>query len=99
MTELGLKIVNPLIDSGKIELYTRFADDTLLLAKEEDINYIFNKFNSFHPSLQFTIDRFDNDKVHFLDIQLIKIRLTYIINQHIQDNILISPVTLLGQHG
>ena len=54
MTELGLKIVNPLIDSGKIELYTRFADDTLLLAKEEDINYIFNKFNSFHPSLQFT---------------------------------------------
>ena len=72
MTELGLKIVNPLIDSGKIELSTRFADDTLLLAKEEDINYIFNKFNSFHPSLQFTIDRFDNDKVHFLDISFDK---------------------------
>ena len=56
MTELELKIVNLLIDSGKIKFYTRFVDDTLLLAKEEDIDYIFNKFNSFHPSLQFTID-------------------------------------------
>ena len=70
MTELELKIVNPLIDSGKIKFYTRFIDDTLLLAKEEDINYIFHKFNSFHPSLQFTIDRFDNGKVHFLDISI-----------------------------
>ena len=55
-------------NSGKIKFYARFVDDTLLLANEEDINYIFNKFNSFHPSLQFTIDRFDNGKVHFLDI-------------------------------
>ena len=72
MTELELKIINPLIDSGKITFYTRFIDDTLLLAKEEDINSIFKKFNSFHPSLQFTIDRFDNDKVNFLDISIDK---------------------------
>ena len=57
-----------LIGSGKIKFHTRFVDDTLLLAKEEDINYIFNKFNPFHPSLQFKIDRFDNGKVHCLDI-------------------------------
>ena len=72
MTELELKIVNPLIDSGKTKFYTRFVDDTLLLAKEEDINYIFNKFNPFHPSLQFTLDHFDNGKVHFLDISIDK---------------------------
>ena len=72
MTELELKIINPLIDSGKTTFYTRFVDDRLLLAKEEDINSIFKKFNSFHPSLQFTIDRFDNDKVNFLDISIDK---------------------------
>ena len=72
MTELELKIVNPLIDSGKTKFYTRFVDDTLLLAKEEDINYIFNKFNPFHPSLQFTLDHFDNGKVDFLDISIDK---------------------------
>ena len=72
MTELELKIVNPLVDSGKIKFCTRFVDDTLLLTKEEDINYVFNKFNSFHPSLQFTIDHFDNGKVQFLDISIDK---------------------------
>ena len=45
MTELELKIINPLIDFGKKTFYTRFVDDTLLLAKEEDINSIFKKFN------------------------------------------------------
>ena len=72
MTELELKIVFTFIDSGKIKFYTRLVDDTLLLAKEEDINYIFNKFNSFHPTLQFTMDCFDNGKVHFLDISIDK---------------------------
>ena len=72
MTELEIKIVNLLINSGKIKFYTRFVGDTLLLAKEEDINYIFKKFNSFHSSLQFTIDRFDNGNVHFLDISIDK---------------------------
>ena len=38
MTELERVIVEPLITSGKIKFYARYVDDTLLLAKEEDIN-------------------------------------------------------------
>ena len=72
MTVIELKIFNPLIDSGKIKFYTRFVDDTLLLAKEKDINNIFNKLKSFHPSLQFRINRYDNGKVHFLGILIDK---------------------------
>ena len=38
MTELERVIVEPLITSGKIKFYARYVDDTVLLAKEEDIN-------------------------------------------------------------
>ena len=45
VAELGRVIVEPLITSGKVKFYIRYADDTLLLAKEEDIKFIFDKFN------------------------------------------------------
>ena len=38
MTELDRVIVEPLLTSGKIKFYARYVNDTLLLAKEEDIN-------------------------------------------------------------
>ena len=51
MTELEKVIVEPLITSGNIKFYTRHVDDTLLLAKEEDIMFVFDKFNLFHKNL------------------------------------------------
>ena len=51
MTELEKVIVEPLITPGNIEFYTRHVDDTLLLAKEEDIMFVFDKFNLFHKNL------------------------------------------------
>ena len=48
MTELERVTVEPLITSAKIKFYIQYTDDTLLLAKEEDIKFIFDKFNSFH---------------------------------------------------
>ena len=68
MTELETVIVEPFIRSGKMKFYIRYVDDTLLLEKEEDIMFIFDKFNSFHKNLKFTIDRFDDNNIHFLDI-------------------------------
>ena len=56
MTELEKKIVKPMIESGKLKFYKRFVDDTLLLAKEDYINYIFGKFSSFHKNLKFIRD-------------------------------------------
>ena len=67
MTELEIVIVEPLTTSGKIKFYIRYVDDTHLLAKDEDIMYIFDKFNSFHKNLKFTIDSFDDNNIDFLD--------------------------------
>ena len=72
MTELDRVTLIPLIRSGKIKFYIRFVDDTLLLAKEYDIMFIFDKFSSFHENLKFTIDRFDDNNTHFLDITIDK---------------------------
>ena len=66
MTESKRVIVEPLIRSGKINFYIR------LLAKEENIMFIFDKFNSFHKNLKFTIGRFDDNNTHFLDIAIDK---------------------------
>ena len=72
MTELERVIVEPLITSGKIKFYIRYVDDTLLLPKEEDIMFIFDKFNSFNKKLKFAIDRFDDNNIHFLYIAIDK---------------------------
>ena len=72
MTEFERVIVEPLIRSGKIKFYIRYVDDTLLLAKEEDIMFIFDKFNSYHVNFKFTIDRFDDNNIHLLDIAIDK---------------------------
>jgi len=70
MTEMEKIIVDPLIADGSIPFYTRFVDDTLLLAKPEDVNRILGLFNSFHPKIQFTCDEFLDGNVHFLDLRI-----------------------------
>ena len=73
ITELEKKIVKPMIESRRLKFYVRYVHDTLLLAKEGDINYIFGKFNSIRKYLKFAIYRFDdNNNVHFLDIAINK---------------------------
>ena len=72
MTELERVTVIPLITSGKIKFYTRYVDKTLLLLKEEDIKFIFDKFNSFHKNLKFAIDHFDDNNIYFLGITINK---------------------------
>ena len=70
MTELEDDIIRPLITSDKLKFYVRYVDDTLVLAKPEDIPLILDKLNSFHPQIQFTYEEFvDHNDVHFLDIK------------------------------
>ena len=59
-----------LINSGLIKFYIRYVDDTLLLAKEDDIDNIVQQFNAFDDNLKFTIDKFADSDVHFLDIKV-----------------------------
>ena len=70
MTEMERCVVDELIDSGKIKFYSRYVDDTLLLVKPEDVDEILHKFNSFHRSLEFTVDKFDNCVPHFHDLEI-----------------------------
>ena len=67
MTELERIVVSDLNSSGLIKFSIRYVDDTLLLAKEEDINNILLRFSSFDKNLKFTIDKFTNKNIHFLD--------------------------------
>ena len=70
MTELEKIVVSDLISSGLIKFYIRYVDDTLLLAKEDDIDNIVQQFNAFDDNLKFTIDKFTDNNVHFLDIKI-----------------------------
>ena len=70
MTEFEKIIVNKLITDGIIKFYIRYVDDTLVLAKEKDIVNTMKEFNSFDKNIKFTMDKFDDGIVHFLDIKI-----------------------------
>ena len=71
MTEFENIIIKPLINNGTIALYKRYVDETIVLAKPCDLDIILKQFNSFHPQIQFTIDQFSHNDMHFLDIQIL----------------------------
>ena len=71
MTALEDEIVRDLIDQNVIKFYTRYVDDTLVLIKPSDTNFVLNKLNSYHSQIQFTYKEFvDLNDVHFLDIKI-----------------------------
>ena len=70
-TELETKVVDSLFKDGLLKFYIRYVDDTLALIKESDIDDVIGKLNSFHPSLNVTVDKFDDGVVHYLDLKII----------------------------
>ena len=70
LTEFEKVIVAPLMESGILKFYCRYVDDTLVLVKEDQIDKILKAFNSFHNNLQFTVNKFENEDVHFLDLKI-----------------------------
>ena len=69
MTELESTTVKELVDKSLVKLYMRYVNDTLLLVKDKDINYIQKRLNSFVKNIKFTFDTFPDGKEHFLDIK------------------------------
>ena len=47
MTECEKFIVDKLIKEKVIMFYTRYVDDTLLIIRKKNINYVLNQFNNF----------------------------------------------------
>ena len=72
MTELGSTIVKELVDKSLVKLYMGYVDDTLLLVKDKDINYVDKHLNSFDKNIKFTVDTFPNGKVHLPDTKVDK---------------------------
>ena len=70
MTELEKVIIDDLVSTGIIKFYIRYVDDTLVLAKPQDFGLILSKLNSYNKSLNFTIDTFPDNDIHFLDIRI-----------------------------
>ena len=50
--------------------YSRYADDTLVVIKPEDLNRVHNALNNFDRNLKFTLDTFNDVVPHFLDIEI-----------------------------
>ena len=70
MTEFEKVVVENLIKTSIVKLYARYVDDTLLVIKRKDIDFIIQKFNSFDKRLKFTVDTFEYCVPHFLDIEI-----------------------------
>ena len=78
MTKLEIKVADNLFKDSKVvdNLFKlisniHYVDDTLALIKESDIDNILSKLNSFHPSLNFTVDKFDDGVLHYLELKII----------------------------
>ena len=63
-------VVTPLMKSRVLKFYCRYVDDTLVLVKEDQVDKILKAFNVFHNNLWFTVDKFENENVHFLDLKI-----------------------------
>ena len=70
LTELEIKFVDSLFKDGLLKFYIRYVDDTLTLIKESDIDNVLSKLNDFHPSPNFTVEKFDDGVVHYLDVKI-----------------------------
>ena len=64
----------PLKKSGILKFYWRYVNDMLVLVKEDQTEKNLKAFNSFHNNLQFTVDKFDNENVYFLDLTIMNNR-------------------------
>ena len=68
MTHLENKLMAHLRNAG-ILWYKRYVDDTFaIIDKNANINDIIKILNSFHPAIQFTSTKEENDELPFLDV-------------------------------
>ena len=68
MTECEKVIVGKLVKEGPIKFYVHYVDDTLLVAKRQQIDKVLKAFKGFDKNLKFTVDKFENETPHFKDL-------------------------------
>ena len=70
LTEFEKNVVMFLVENGILKFYCRYVVDTLVLVKEVQVDKILKAFSSFYSNLWFTVDKFENENAHFLDIKI-----------------------------
>ena len=52
-------------------MWLRYVDDTFILwPHQEDVQILMNHVNSIRPSIQFTMEKEQDNKLPFLDVQI-----------------------------
>ena len=69
-TEFEEVVAENLIKTGIVTFCARYVDDTLLVVKRKNIDFILQKLSSFDKSLKFTINTFEHCVPNFLDIEI-----------------------------
>ena len=62
-------IVDNLVKEGAINFYIRYVDYTSLLVKCQNNQILLKAFNWFDSNIKFTVDRFENEAPHFMDLE------------------------------
>ena len=69
-TELENKVIKPPINNDTIKFHCWYVDDTLLVVKPQNISCIHKLLNGFDKNLNCTVDLFENEVPHFLDLEM-----------------------------
>ena len=70
MTEYEKVIVDNLVNERIIKFYVPYVDGILLLFQRQHIEKVLKAFNGFDKNLKFTVDRFENESPHFLELEI-----------------------------
>ncbi len=67
------KIISIIHNHDKNSKYYRYVDDALYISQNNgsSINEIMNEINKIHNNIQFTVDKEDQNKIHYLDLTII----------------------------
>ena len=57
-----------LFNKGYLKFYIRYMDNMVVLMKKSDVPIVLQALDGFHKNLNFTVDTFEDKKVHFLDL-------------------------------
>ena len=81
---------------GIIKFYCHYVDDILLVKKPEKLSHVYDLINQFDNNLRFTVDLFENDTPHFLNLEISPNRTSFSMKIQTLNFTLISTVLCFG---
>ena len=70
MVKLETRLIPTLKDHSLF--WKRYTDDTIYFLKTESTSHTLTILNKFHPSIKFTYETKSDNRIYFLDVQLIR---------------------------